>query len=78
LAKEGKLVDDQQIMDEVGENFKETVLHVACLYSNTPVALHIAQKYPELIFQQQKGIHEGTIFSFYIFQRKHERLTSQL
>jgi len=61
-----------QNVNETGESFCETVLHVACLYSNTPVALHIAQKYPDLILKQQIGIHEGIISHFTPF-KKNER-----
>ena len=44
-----------------GEHYHETVLHVACLFSNTPVALHIARNYPKLIPQQYGWIYKGII-----------------
>jgi len=61
---------NEKLEDQAGPHYKETVLHIACLHSNTLVALHIAENYTDLILKEYGDIYKGIAFLFFFFSKR--------
>jgi len=55
------ITEDKDVLTARGPSYNETLLHIACLFSNTDVALYLIENYPELINQPYGGIYQGLL-----------------
>ena len=56
---EQQMLASQVIENAVGLEYNETLLHVACLYSNSEVAAFLIENFPQLINKKYQGIYAG-------------------
>jgi len=56
IASQG---DRKRVIHARGIHFRESLLHIACLFSNRSVALHLVKYYPELINKRYSDVFAG-------------------